>query len=85
MITIPAMVLFFAILTIVTIRFRLVARVAVWCAYLFLTGFPLTLNFSAWYAGIGLIGPLAVLVLGGFAFHTSLGGQKVFEGKLLED
>ena len=26
-----------------------------------------------------------MLVLVGYAFHTSLGGQKVFEGKLLED
>jgi serine/threonine-protein kinase len=46
---------------------------------------PITTDFSAWYAGSTLFTLLAVLVLAGYAFHTSLGGQKVFQGKLLED
>src|SRR5262245_873569 len=50
-----------------------------------LIAFPITLNFSVWYAGIGLAPLVAVLALAVFAFYTSLGGQKVFQGSLLED
>jgi hypothetical protein len=50
-----------------------------------LNNFPVTLNFSVWYAGTGLAPLVALLALAVFAFHTSLGGQKVFQGSLLED
>ena len=60
-----------------------------WASILFvnyaLSVFPVTLNFSAWYAGTGLVPLIAVLALAGFAFYTSLGGQKMFSGKLLEE
>lgn len=46
---------------------------------------PITTDFSAWYAGSTLLVLLAVLALAALAFHTSLGGQKVFAGKLLEE
>ncbi len=46
---------------------------------------PITTDFSAWYAGSSLLVLLAVLALAGYAFHTSLGGQKLFEGKLLNE
>jgi serine/threonine-protein kinase len=45
----------------------------------------LTLQFSAWYAGGAILGFVVLLALAGFAFYTSLGGQKVFTGKLLEE
>jgi serine/threonine-protein kinase len=50
-----------------------------------LGNFPITLNFSAWYVGTGILPLLFVLALAVLAFYTSLGGQKVFEGKLLEE
>jgi hypothetical protein len=46
---------------------------------------PITTDFSAWYAGSTLFTLLAVLALAVYAFHTSLGGQKVFAGKFLEE
>jgi serine/threonine-protein kinase len=46
---------------------------------------PLTTNLSTWHAGITLFVFGIVLALAAFAFRTSLGGKKVFEGKLLED
>ena len=46
---------------------------------------PLTTQGSAWYAGISLAGVLVIAALAIYGFYTSLGGQKVFEGKLLED
>ena len=53
-------------------------------AYTLIT-FPVTLNFSVWYAGIGIAPLVTVLALALFAFYTSLGGQKVFQVSLLED
>ena len=49
------------------------------------SNFPLTTQGSAWYAGTGLAGILLMAALAFYGFYTSLGGQKVFEGKLLED
>jgi serine/threonine-protein kinase len=47
--------------------------------------YPLTFNFSAWYASGGLFAMAVLLALAIYAFYTSLGGQKVFTGKLLEE
>jgi hypothetical protein len=44
-----------------------------------------TSDFSAWYGGTSLTLLAVVLALAVYAFHTSLGGQKVFAGKLLEE
>lgn len=46
---------------------------------------PITTDFSAWYANSSIIVILSILVMTGYVFHTSLGGQKVFSGKLLEE
>jgi serine/threonine protein kinase len=42
-------------------------------------------RFAALYAGTGLAPLVLLSALAVFAFYTSLGGQKVFAGKLLED
>ncbi len=44
-----------------------------------------TSDFSAWYGNTSLSLLAVVLALAVYAFHTSLGGQKVFAGKLLEE
>ncbi len=46
---------------------------------------PVTLDYAVWYAGSSLFAMLMMLALGVYGFHTSLGGQKVFAGKLLEE
>ena len=43
-----------------------------------------TSDFSAWYAGPGIVILIAVLALTAWSFRTSLGGRKVFEGDILE-
>ncbi len=53
--------------------------------FFWLNGLPFTTNLSAWYAFASLSVMLLILALAGFAFYTSLGGQKVFKGNLLED
>jgi hypothetical protein len=50
-----------------------------------LMSFPITPQASAWYSGIGLAELVLLLGPAGYGFHTSLGGQPLFQGKLLED
>ena len=45
---------------------------------------PLTTDLSVWYAGYMITMIIIVLAIAGWAFHTSLGGQKLFTGDLLE-
>jgi hypothetical protein len=81
-------VLVFLILGLIAVamtRYGLVTLASAFFVVLASTSFPVTLNFSAWYAGTGLVPLVAVLALAAFAFYTSLGGQKVFQGRLLED
>jgi len=66
-------------------RYGLVALAVSFFASWALGNFPVTLNFSVWYAGIGLTPLVVLLALAVFAFYTSMGGQKVFQGSLLED
>jgi hypothetical protein len=47
--------------------------------------YPMTLHFSAWYTNSALLLAGVILALAIYAFYTSLGGQKVFTGKLLEE
>jgi hypothetical protein len=73
------------LIAVVMMRYGLVAVAVFYFTGIALIHFPVTLNFSVWYAGIGLAPLVAVLALAVFAFYTSLGGQKVFQGSLLED
>lgn len=70
---------------IVLLRFGLVALATGYFVSKFLVSVPLTTDFSIWYAGSALAVLFAVLSLAGYAPHTSLGGQKVFAGKLLDE
>jgi hypothetical protein len=47
--------------------------------------FPVTMQLSAWYSGIGLAGLALLLALTIYAFHTSLGGQPLFGRASIED
>jgi hypothetical protein len=47
--------------------------------------FPITTEFTAWYARDFLIALVIVLALAAFAFYVSLGGGKIFKGGLFED
>ena len=50
-----------------------------------ITEIPLTAKFSAWYAGNAWFVAAVLLALAIYAFYTSLGGQKVFAGNLLDE
>jgi hypothetical protein len=43
-----------------------------------LENFPLTIQGSAWYAGMSLVGVLLMAAIAFYSFYTSLGGRSVF-------
>lgn len=67
------------------IRFGLLALSGALLVFFPLNNLPFTTNLSAWYAGTSFFVMFLVTALAGYAFYTSLGGQKVFKGKLLEE
>jgi len=46
--------------------------------------FPVTSDFSNWYAGANIFALLSVLLLGAWSFHTSLAGRRLFQEGLLD-
>ncbi|MGE0128881.1 MAG: protein kinase [Blastocatellales bacterium] len=83
--TAVALLLIFGLYAVVIMRYGLMTLVSTFLVVYVLNNFPVTLNFAAWYAGTGLAPIVLLLALAVFAFYTSLGGQKVFTGKLLEE
>jgi len=47
--------------------------------------FPITSDFSAWYAGDYILAIIVALALVVFGFYTSLAGQPLFRGALPDD
>jgi hypothetical protein len=85
MITVALICLSQALVVIALLRFGLATlATGLFVNYLFVS-VPITTSFSAWYGGYALAALLAVLALASYACHTSLGGQKVFAGKLLDE
>lgn len=74
-----------ATLLFLLVRYGLVATVA--CQFLgaLLESFPLTLDFSSWYAGISLFCLAVIAALFGYAFFIALGGRPVFREGILKD
>ncbi|HQR31462.1 MAG TPA: protein kinase [Blastocatellia bacterium] len=66
-------------------RFGLLATVSYFLFFALCFQYPITLNLSNWYAGSSLFALFVILGLSGYGFYTSLGGQKLFAGKLLEE
>jgi len=47
--------------------------------------YPVTSDFSAWYAADFVVALIVSLTLAGFAFYTSLAGQPLFRASLPDD
>jgi len=77
--------IFWGLSTFVLIRFGLLAFAASGFFTSLLSGFPLTTQGSAWYAGISLAVILLMAAIALYAFYTSLGGRPVFGGPVLEE
>ncbi len=73
------------LVTIVVARFGLLATMAFQLTFLMTIAYPLTSDLTSWYAAPTFFTVLLILGLGIYGFHTSLGGQQIFSGKLLKE
>jgi len=69
-----------ALLVFTMVRFGLVALIAAFFANVLLLLFPITSDFSAWYAGPSLFALLSLAVMAILAFRFSLAGRPLFGG-----
>jgi hypothetical protein len=77
--------IYWGLMVFLLIRFGLLAFVAQGFFNGLFWNYPLTIQGSAWYAGISLTGILLMAVLAFYGFYTSLGGRPVFGGAVLEE
>jgi hypothetical protein len=74
-----------AVLTvIILIRFGVFALMAAFFACQTLLFFPLTADFSTWYAGSSQFAIAAVLALSAYALYTALAGRPLFKAGFLD-
>lgn len=74
-----------AIAVFVLARFGLLAIIATLFYFYFWVDFPFTTEVSAWYATNFLIAGALCVGLAVYGFYTSLAGQPLFGGRLLQD
>lgn len=85
LITLPIRLLQLSGMLYVMLRCGLFAYVVgVWVASLLML-FPITTDFSAWYAGSAIFALACIAVMTGYAFHTALGGRPLFKMEFLEE
>jgi hypothetical protein len=66
------------------IRFGVLPMVAGIFVSSLLPEFPVTADFSAWYAGSSIFALATVLALAAWSFHTTLGGRPLFREGFLD-
>lgn len=69
-------------LVVLLVRFGLLTLLVSTAVTTVLWGASTTFDFSHWWAGPGIWGPLMVLALAGFGFWVSLAGQPLFKDEL---
>jgi hypothetical protein len=77
-IDIPTTVAIFAIMTFVMVRFGLVTFAAMSLVNNVLSAYPLTWDFSAFYAASSVFALISIAVVAGVAFRYALGGRAIF-------
>jgi hypothetical protein len=82
---IPVAVVFAALALTALVRTGVLGLVLCLLVSNFLTGGPLTLDVSRWYAGHGWFLVAVTLAIVAWAFHTSLGGRPLFGGAAPDD
>jgi serine/threonine-protein kinase len=78
-------VLFPTALVLTAARFGVLATVAMFVFIHLFVFYPFTTELSAWYATDFLLCAASLLILAIYGFYTSLAGQPLFKGKLLEE
>ena len=80
-----ASILIAVIIVIMVARLGLLATMVAQLVFFLTAFYPMTTDFSVWYASSTAFALTIVLGLAIYGFYTSLGGQRVFGGKLLSD
>ncbi len=73
----PAAIVIFSLMTFVMVRFGLVTFAAMTLVNNVLNAYPLTWDFSQFYATSSLFAVISVAVVAGVAFHYALGGRAI--------
>ena len=73
------------IITLAAARFGLLALYSFFLFSVVSSTFPITSDFSSWYAGSTLFVFIVIMSLTVYGFYISLAGQKIFEAKFLKD
>jgi predicted Ser/Thr protein kinase len=79
MIEIPAQILVYAIALLIVIRFGLVPLACAIFTINMMVGVPFSADLSAWYMTTSTLALLSIVVLAGWGFYHSLGGQPVWK------
>lgn len=83
--TAPANLIIATLMVVAVFRFGLLTAI-VWQFVFFLSvSYPLTTDFSIWYSNRTILCLVVLMALAIYGTRVSLGGQKLFSGKLLED
>jgi predicted Ser/Thr protein kinase len=84
LIAVPIRLLQNILLVTILLRYGLVALAAAFFSVNLLITFPVTADFSTWYAGTTIFALSLLLVIAGLCFHTALAGRKLFKADLLD-
>jgi hypothetical protein len=76
--------LYSALLVFVLMRFGLLALIVAFSVAGTLGNFPLTADFSTWYAGSSLFAIANVLALTGYGLYAALAGRPLFKAAFLD-
>jgi hypothetical protein len=68
----------------VSIRFGMLAITVALITNSSFARYPVTSDFSAWYAPLGLMEVALLLAVAGWSFRNALGGRKVWKGEFLD-
>jgi serine/threonine-protein kinase len=74
-----------ALLVFILTRFGVLALIVAFAVSATLGNFPLTADFSAWYAASSLFAIASVLALTGYALYTALAGRPLFKTGFLDN
>jgi serine/threonine-protein kinase len=81
-IELPGYALIYLVLVLIVFRFGLVPLAAGAFTVDMLANVPFTADFSAWYVSTTLLALLSVVLMAGWGFYHSLGGQPLWKGEM---
>jgi serine/threonine-protein kinase len=79
---VPAQILVYAIAVLIVFRFGLLPLAGAIFTVNMLGSVPLTADFSAWYLTTSVLALLSVVVLAGWGFYQSLGGEPIWRPEI---